>query len=193
MAVWKKIADFARRVAGGQAVGEKVPGSHRSDKGILVFHHTSEVIQAETLLKEAGLEVSVKGPPPDLRTGCDLVIEFPLVAQLNVTILLDKARITPLKVLPLQNLLLEPVSLFHVKDLGEYLMVRAANMKITVDRRDLRIVNISGGGCPDVPYLAESLVGRNLREAPPPRTLGHTLCGYALQLAYEELLRRCPG
>ncbi len=193
MVLWKKIADFARRVVGGEAGEKKAPGSHRSDKGILVFHHTSEVIQAETILKEAGLEVAVKGPPPDLRTGCDLVIEFPLAAQLNVTALLDKARITPLKVLPLQNLLLEPVSLFHVKDFGDYLMVRAANMKITVDKRNLRIVNISGGGCPDVPYLAESLVGRNLREAPPPRTLGHTLCGYALQLAYEELLRRCPG
>lgn len=193
MVLWKKIGDFARRVVGGEAGEKNAPGSHRSDKGILVFHHTSEVIQAETLLKEAGLEVSVKGPPPDLRTGCDLVIEFPLGAQLNVTALLDKGRITPLKVLPLQNLLLEPVSLFHVKDFGDYLMVRAANMKITVDQRDLRIVNISGGGCPDVPYLAESLVGRNLREAPPPRTLGHTLCGYALQLAYEELLRRCPG
>jgi len=54
-------------------------------------------------------------------------------------------------------------------------------------------VNVSGGGCPDVPFLAESLVGKSLREAPPPRSIGHTLCGYALQLAYEELLRRCPG
>ena len=193
MVPWKKLADFARRVVGGEAGGDKEAGGSRSDKGILVFHHTSEVIQAETLLKEAGLQVSVKGPPPDLRTGCDLVIEFPLAAQLNVSVLLDKARITPLKILPLQNLLLEPVSLFHVKDFGDYLMVRAANMKITVDQRNLRIVNISGGGCPDVPYLAERLVGRTLREAPPPRTLGHTLCGYALQLAYEELLRRCPG
>lgn len=191
--LFKKIADFARGVVSGKAGVEKEPPAGRSDKGILVFHHTSEVIKAESLLKEAGLDVSVKGPPPDLRTGCDLVIEFPLAAQLNVSALLEKARITPLKILPRQNLLLEPVSLFHVKDFGDHLMVRAANMKITVDKRDLRIVNISGGGCPDVPYLAESLVGKTLRDAPPPRTLGHTLCGYALQLAYEELLRRCPG
>jgi len=66
-------------------------------------------------------------------------------------------------------------------------------MKMTIDKRDLRIVNVSGGGCPDVPYLAESLVGRTLYEAPAPRSLGHTLCGYALQLAYEELIRTCPG
>jgi hypothetical protein len=72
-------------------------------------------------------------------------------------------------------------------------MVRAANMKITVDRRDRRIVNVSGGGCPDVPYLAEMLVGKTLEEAPAPRTLGRTLCGYALQLAFEEVCRLCRG
>jgi hypothetical protein len=52
-------------------------------------------------------------------------------------------------------------------------------------------VNISGGGCPDVPYLAKELVGKTLNEAPAPREIGHTLCGYALQLAFEEMGRRC--
>jgi hypothetical protein len=33
-------------------------------------------------------------------------------------------------------------------------MIRAANMKLTVDKDTMVIVNISGGGCPDVPYLA---------------------------------------
>jgi hypothetical protein len=63
----------------------------------LVFHHTSEVIRAESLLKEAGFDVAVKGPPPDHRTGCDLVIEFSLFAQLKITVLLDDARIIPLE------------------------------------------------------------------------------------------------
>jgi len=70
-------------------------------------------------------------------------------------------------------------------------MVQAANMKLTVDKGSLTIVNISGGGCPDVPYLAEQMVGKPLTEAPSPREIGHTLCGYALQLAYEEMKRRC--
>jgi len=52
-------------------------------------------------------------------------------------------------------------------------------------------VNISGGGCPDVPFLAQEMVGKTLAEAPRPRDLGHTLCGYALDLAYEELCRKC--
>jgi len=34
-------------------------------------------------------------------------------------------------------------------------------------------------------------VGRSLADAPEPRQIGHTLCGYALQLAYEEIKRRC--
>lgn len=34
------------------------------------------------------------------------------------------------------------------------------------------------GGCPDVPFLAASMVGRTLSDAPHPRDIGHTLCGY---------------
>ncbi|MBA7684647.1 hypothetical protein ES703_93053 [subsurface metagenome] len=64
-------------------------------------------------------------------------------------------------------------------------------MKITVDKTNKKIVNISGGGCPDVPYLAQEMVGKPLADAPSPREIGHTLCGYALQLAYEEVKRQC--
>jgi len=92
---------------------------------------------------------------------------------------------------PAAGPLLEPVSLFQVKDFGPWLMVRAANMKLTVDKRTRVIVNVSGGGCPDVPYLARELTGKPLDAAPRPRDLGHTLCGYALDLAFEEMLRRC--
>jgi hypothetical protein len=94
-------------------------------------------------------------------------------------------------VVPVSGPLLEPVSIFFTKDFGDFLMVRAANMKITVEKATLRIVNISGGGCPDVPYLAAEMVGKHLDDAPSPRSIGHTLCGYALQLAYEEIQRTC--
>lgn len=189
----KKLARLAGLLGHDDVGAARRPDARRSDRGILVFHHTSEVIRAESALKGMGMDISVKGPPPDLRTGCDLVIEFPLVLQLKVLAVLSDVRIVPVQVVPVEDLLLEPVGLFHVKDFGDFLMVRAANMKITVEKKDLRIVNISGGGCPDVPFLADRLVGRKLHDAPEPRLLGHTLCGYALQLAYEELLRRCPG
>jgi hypothetical protein len=161
------------------------------DRGFLAFANTSEVIKAESLIKGQGWKVRVMGPPPELRTGCDLVIECPLVEQLNILRLLEEKNLTPLAAVPVDDPLLKPVDLFRTTDYGQYLMVRAANMKLTIDKESLRIVNLSGGGCPDVPYLGAILVGENLREAPAPRDLGHTLCGYALQLAYEEIKRQC--
>ena len=83
------------------------------------------------------------------------------------------------------------MGLFQFKDFGAHMMVRAANMKLVVEKESRRIVNISGGGCPDVPYLAREMVGKTLDEAPRPRDIGHTLCGYALELAFEETLIRC--
>ena len=167
------------------------PEEPLQDRGILVFENTSEVIRAESALRAAGWKVKVKGPPPEIRTGCDLVIEFPLIEELNVLRVLEGLGLVPLKVVPVQSALLEPVNLFHIKDFGDFLMIRAANMKLTVDKRTATIVNISGGGCPDVPYLAQEMVGKMLSEAPSPRAIGHTLCGYALQLAYEEMQRQC--
>jgi hypothetical protein len=161
-----------------------------ADRGIMVFENTSEVIRAENILKKTGRSVSVMGPPPEIRTGCDLVIEFPLIEELELKRELSKNNIFPIKTVPVGSGLLEPVSLFQTKDFGEFLMVRAANMKITISKNDRKIVNISGGGCPDVPYLAEIMTGKILEKAPNPRDLGHTLCGYALQLAYEEILKK---
>jgi len=168
------------------------PAPARSpDRGFLVFENTSEVIRAEKALQEAGLDVRVMGPPPEIRSGCDLVIEFPLIEELQALRELERAGLEPLQAVPVTGPLLQPVDLFQVKDFGRHLMVRAANMKLTVDLASLTIVNISGGGCPDVPYLASRMVGQPLDRAPSPREIGHTLCGYALQLALEEARRRC--
>lgn len=161
------------------------------DRGILVFENTTEVIRAESLLKSKGWDIKVMGPPPGIRSGCDLVIEFPLIEELSIIRELSGANTEPIQVVPVNSVLLEPVSLLHEKDYGEYLMVRAANMKITVDKDRKYIVNISGGGCPDVPYLAEQMVNRHLDEAPLPRDIGYTLCAYALQIAYNRVVELC--
>ena len=68
-------------------------------------------------------------------------------------------------------------------------MVQAANVKLTFETESGLIVNSSGGGCPDVPYLAGLLVGHGLNEAEEPRLKGHTLCSYALQKAFLESRR----
>jgi hypothetical protein len=161
------------------------------DRGFLVFENTSDVIRAEEVLKTEGWKIRVMGPPPEIRSGCDLVIEFPLIEELNILRTLEETGTVPLQVVPVSSPLLQPVDLFHVRDFDQHLMVRAANMKMTVDKKTLTIVNISGGGCPDVPYLAQAMVGKSLATAPSPGKIGHTLCGYALQLAYEEMGRLC--
>lgn len=173
---------------------KKGPGpspASKADRGLLVFENTSEVIRAEKALKAAGFPVTVVGPPPEIRKGCDLAVEYPLIEGLNILRLLDDSGTPPLDAIPVTGPLLTPVALFQVKDFGDHLMVRAANMKLTVEKGTRVIVNVSGGGCPDVPYLAARLIGLRLDEAPSPREIGHTLCGYALGLAFEEMQRRC--
>jgi hypothetical protein len=169
---------------------KKPQTSSKADRGILVFEHTSEVIKAESMLKKAGWIIRVMGPPPEIRSGCDLVIEIPLIEKLNILRILESAGTSPMDIVPVSSPLLQPVDLFQNKDFGKYLMIRAANMKLTIDKETRTIVNISGGGCPDVPYLASKMVGISLNHAPSPREIGHTLCGYALELAYEEMKRR---
>lgn len=166
-------------------------GTAKLGRGILVFPNTTKVIKAESLLKAKGWKIQVKGPPPEIRSGCDLVIEFPLLDQLSILRELSQAGIEPDQVVPVTSVLLEPVALLQEKEYGNYLLVRAANMKITVDRDTGQIVNISGGGCPDVPYLAEQMVGKTLKETPQPREVGYTLCAYALQIAYERAVKLC--
>jgi len=163
----------------------------RVDRGLFVFENTSEVIRAEQILKAGGWDIRVMGPPPEIQTGCDLVIEFPLIEGLNLVRLLESAGVSPLAVVPVTRPLLTPVDLFQVKDFGEHLMVRAANMKLTVEKSTRVIVNVSGGGCPDVPFLAAHMIGKSLDDARNPREIGHTLCGYALALAFEEMRQQC--
>ena len=85
-----------------KGIGSKKDGE--IDRGLLLFTNTSDVIKAETLLKRDGIDVSVKGPPPSVRTGCDLAIEFPLSSGLRVAAILAQSKIQPLKVLPLSDL-----------------------------------------------------------------------------------------
>ncbi len=170
---------------------KKTKSDLTQDRGILVFENTSDVIKAENILKAEGREIKVMGPPPEIRSGCDLVIVFPLIEELSIVRKLSEVNVEPTQVVPVNSVLLEPVDLLHEREYGKYFMVRAANMKITVDRDTKLIVNVSGGGCPDVPYLAGQMVGKHLNDAPLPRDIGYTLCAYALQIAYDRVVELC--
>ena len=165
------------------------PTSVPESEAFLVFANTGEVIQAERILKAGGMAVRVMAPPPALRTGCDMVLVTSLMHGFRAVAMLEKQDLAPLRMMPAGEALLEPVSLFQTKDYGEWLMVRAANMKLTMEKASGRIVNVSGGGCPDVPYLAARLIGKTVCEADLAKEHGQTLCGYALHLAMRELYR----
>jgi len=158
-------------------------------RGLLIFADTSTVMHAEQVLREEEYDIRVVSPPPQYRTGCDLCLEFSLVEAPGITRMLKQIGLAPIEVLPVSENGQKPLELYRAKDFGKYLMVRAANMKITVDKETGIIVNISGGGCPDIPYLAHEMVGKTLSEAPEPVMIGFSLCAYSLNMAREEMER----
>jgi hypothetical protein len=165
--------------------------TRRRERGLVLFENVNEVIQAEKLLKRDGYQnIRVVAPPPQYRTGCDLCLEFPIVDQVGLVRTLKENRIPPLDCVHTAEETMKPVEICKTKDFGAYVMVRAANMKLTFEKQSQRIVNISGGGCSDVPYLAQEMIGKRLSEAPSPRDTGYTLCAYSLAIAFEEAKRR---
>ncbi len=164
-------------------------GQEPVSRGLLIFAHPTTVIAVEELLRDENYAIRVVSPPPAYRTGCDLSVEFPLADESAITRLLNRLGLAPLDVVPITGKGMEPLRFIRTKEFGQYLMVRAANMKMTVDRRTGIIVNISGGGCPDVPFLATRLIGQRLCDMPPMGEIGFSLCAYSLNMAREELVR----
>jgi len=162
-------------------------------RGLFLFQEAGQAIRAEKTLKQAGYKVRVMAPPPHLRTGCDLVVVFDIIEQTITSRLLEQSENPPLRILPVSDETMAPLDICRVKDYGRYLMVRAANMKISVAKKGLQVVNISGGGCPDVPYLADQMIGKSLKECNAPSTMGFSLCAYTLNVAFEEIQRLLNG
>lgn len=157
-------------------------------KGLIILNEVSEAMQVERVLKSFDYEVRGVAPPPEIRKGCDLAVEFNLVDQLGIERVLKRSGLAPLDIISLDNISQGPLDITKEKDFGRYLMVTAANMKITVDKESGVIVNISGGGCPDVPHLTISLWRKKLNETEDIDEIGYSLCAYMLKKAYQRAL-----
>jgi hypothetical protein len=165
---------------------------NKSQKGVglIAFKSVKEGLEAETILKNEGYAVRVTLPPENLIKGCDLAIEFDTVEQLGIERVLKDNKIDYLDILSVDvGTGVRPIDIIKTVDYGDSIMVRAAQMKITFDKETGVILNISGGGCPDVPYLYMQLIDKKLTEAPHPKRIGYTLCGMMLDRAFEEALR----
>jgi len=166
---------------------EEVPSAEEA-LGLFLFDEVPHALDAERILKAAGYEISLVAPPPHLRAGCDLAVALPRVEHVGAQRALADAGahvkewVDDIEGSP------NVCDLVTTVDYGEWLMVRSGNMKIVVEKATGAIVNTSGGGCPDIPYLNLELVGERLHDVPRPRELGYTLCGLMLDRAYVEAL-----
>ena len=88
--------------------GASPPSRTSTEYGFRVFQQTGEVIRAERILREAGFAVEVKGPPPELRTGCDMIIVFDLMQEPLIRNALGAARLEPIQSVPMR------LSLIHI-------------------------------------------------------------------------------
>ncbi len=156
--------------------------------GLILFVEVPDAMKAELVLKGGGYAVRLVAPPPELRKGCDLAVEINLVEKLGIERLLNERDATYVGIAPLKIGTSELLQIVKVTDFGDWMMVRAGNMKLTFDRESGIIVNTSGGGCPDIPRLHAELIGKPLAQAPRPRDIGFTLCALMLDRALEECL-----
>lgn len=161
--------------------------------GLVLFMDVQEAMKAERVLKEAGYAAKLVAPPPELRKGCDLALEINLVEQLGIERLFKEKDIEYIDITPLKLETSELLDIVKVTDFGDWVMVKAGNMKITFDKSAGMIVNTSGGGCPDIPHLHAEMIGKKLTDAPRPRDIGFTLCALMLNRALEECLEIWQG
>lgn len=164
-----------------------------AQKGLILFKDIRETIKAEEVLKRAGFDIRIVAPPPEVRIGCDLAIEFNVIDEMGVKRTLHEYNVRPLEIILLKDANLKPLDIIKEVSFGDYLMIKAGHVKLTFNRKNGEIVNISGGGCPDIPYLALSLIGKKLGETKRPRELGFTLCAYMLDKAYMRALEIFKG
>jgi len=154
--------------------------------GLVLFEQVQDAMQAEKSLKKSGYQVKLVAPPPELRRGCDLAVAINLVEKPGVERVLGQRSIHYVEVRPLDPGSSEILEIVRVTDFGDWVMVKAANMKLTFEKASGVIVNTSGGGCPDIPYTHAELIDKKLAEAPHPRDIGFTLCALMLGRALEE-------
>lgn len=170
----KKQSDTGRSAASDDA------------RGLFLFDAVNDALAAERTLASAGYEVALVAPPPHLRAGCDLAVALARVEHVGAERALEDAGVLVRGWVDDAEGTARVTDIVTAVDFGEHLMVRAGNMKITVEKSTGLIVNTSGGGCPDIPFLNLELVGRRLGEITRPKDLGYTLCCLMLDRAWEE-------
>ncbi len=161
--------------------------------GLVLFDEVQHAMAVEKVLKSAGYTVKLVAPPPELRKGCDLAVEINLFEQPGIERVLREKDMAYASINPIRIKTAPLIEVVKVTDFGKWVMVKAGNMKITYEKGSGVIVNVSGGGCPDIPYLHAELLDKQLDKAKRPKELGFTLCSLNLERAFDECLALYSG
>jgi len=119
--------------------------------GIIIFRDVASAMKGERLIKDSGSDVKLVAPPEELRMGCDLALEINLVEKPGIERLLQEKGIPVVRISPLNNGSSGLCEVLKVTDFGRWYMIKAGNMKLSYEKETGLVVNISGGGCPDIP------------------------------------------
>ncbi len=174
-------------------VFSKGKGTGFKGDGIIIFQDVAQAVHGEKIMKKAGYEVRLIAPPPQYRAGCDLSLEIDLAQASAIEQLLREKGAQYVGIFPMMKGTAELSDVIKITDFGQWTMVRAGNMKVTFDKTSGVIVNSSGGGCPDIPYLYAELVDKPLNKAPRPKDIGVTLCAVMMDKAFEVCLDLWKG
>jgi hypothetical protein len=156
--------------------------------GLVLFQTVEDAIATEKLLKAEGYAVRLVAPPPELRKGCDLAVEINLVERVAIERRLKERDAAYISIDPIMIGTAPLLEVVKIADFGKWIMVKAGNMKITYEKSSGIIVNVSGGGCPDIPYLHIELIDKRIDKAPRPKDIGFTLCALNLDRALDECI-----
>lgn len=162
-------------------------------EGLLLFAQVPDAMKAEKILKNSGYIIKLVAPPPVLRKGCDLALQINLVEQPGIERILKEKDAEYIEITLLKTENQEILGIVKITDFDNAVMIKAGNMKLTFDRKSGVILNISGGGCPDIPYLYTELIDKKITEAPRPKDIGFTLCALMLERALDESLEIWEG
>jgi hypothetical protein len=162
-------------------------------EGLLLFVQVPDAMKAEKILKNSGYIIKLVAPPPALRKGCDLALQINLVEQPGIERTLKEKDAEYIEITPLKNENQEILGIVKITDFDNAVMIKAGNMKLTFDKKSGVILNISGGGCPDIPYLYIELIDKKITEALRPKDIGFTLCALMLERALDESLEIWEG
>ena len=99
--------------------------------GLALFPDVQQAMAAEKTLRNAGYDVKLVAPPPELRKGCDLALEVNLMEKPGIERLLNERSIAYVSIVPLRVGTSELLEIVKVTDFGEWARVKAGNMKLS--------------------------------------------------------------